>query len=45
MEHMNNVFADDPQLSFFLDFADDVAERRATDLLSRESEDDQNEAA
>lgn len=45
MEHMNKVFVDDPQLSFFLDFADDVAERRATDLLNRDSEDDQDEAA
>lgn len=45
MEHMNKVFPEDPQLSFFLDFADDVAERRAADLLNRDSEDDQDEAA
>lgn len=45
MEHMNKVFPEDPQLSFFLDFADDVAERRASDLLNRDNEDDQDEAA
>jgi hypothetical protein len=45
MEHMNKVFPEDPQLSFFLDFADDVAERRAADLLNRDNEDDQDEAA
>jgi hypothetical protein len=44
-EHMNNVFPEDPQLTFFLDFADDVAERRATDLLNRDGEDEQDEAA
>jgi hypothetical protein len=31
-EHMNAVFKDDPQLSFHLDFADDVAEHRAAEL-------------
>ncbi|MDA9521705.1 hypothetical protein XI06_15550 [Bradyrhizobium sp. CCBAU 11434] len=45
MEHMNKVFPEDPQLTFFMDFADDVAERRAADLLNRDSEDDQDEAA
>jgi hypothetical protein len=45
IEHMNKVFPDDPQLSFFLDFADDFAERRAADLLNRDGEDDQDEAA
>jgi hypothetical protein len=45
MEHMNNVFPEDPQLSFFLDFADDYAEKRASDLLNRDSEDDRDEAA
>jgi hypothetical protein len=44
MEHMNKVFQGDEQLTFFLDFADDVAERRAADLL-RDNEDDQDEAA
>jgi hypothetical protein len=43
MEHMNKVFHE--QLTFFLDFADDVAERRAADLLNRDNEDDQDEAA
>lgn len=45
MEHMDKVFPEDPQLTFFLDFADDFAERRVTDLLNRDSEDDQDEAA
>jgi hypothetical protein len=45
MEHMNKVFQGDEQLTFFLDFADDVAERRAADLLNRDNEDDQDEAA
>jgi len=45
MEHMNKVFPDDPQLSFFLDFSDDVAERRAADLLNRDHDDDEDEAA
>ena len=45
MEHMNKAFPDDPQLSFFLDFADDVAERRAADLLNRDRDDDEDEAA
>ena len=45
MEHMNNAFPEDTQLSFFLEFSDDVAERRAADLLNRDNEDDQDEAA
>jgi hypothetical protein len=45
VEHMNKVFPDDPQLSFFLDFADDVAERRAADLLNKDRDDDEDEAA
>ena len=45
MEHMNKVFPEDPQLSFFLDFADDFAERRAADLLDRDRDDDEEEAA
>jgi hypothetical protein len=45
IEHMNKVFPDDPQLNFFADFSEDIAERRAADLLNRDSEDDQDEAA
>ncbi|MGY4364870.1 hypothetical protein ACVW1A_000935 [Bradyrhizobium sp. LB1.3] len=48
VEHMNKTFPDEPQLNFWLDFAEDVAERRAADLLNRDKdddEDDQDEAA
>jgi hypothetical protein len=46
VEHMNTAFPNDPQLSFFPDFAEDFAERRAADLLKRETdEDDGSEAA
>ncbi len=41
VEHMNKVFADDPQLTFFADFRDDVAEHRATELLERNGEKDE----
>jgi hypothetical protein len=40
VERMNKVFPDDPQLNFFTDFADDVAERR-----SAEWRDDDEDAA
>ena len=42
---MNKVFPEDPQLNFFMDFAEDVAERRAADLLNQDREDDEDEAA
>ena len=46
VEHMNKTFPTDPQLSFFPDFAEDFAERRAAELLKREKdEDDDSEAA
>src|SRR5665213_71795 len=45
VEHMNKVVPDDPQLSFFLDFSDDVAERRAADLLNKDRDDEEDEAA
>jgi hypothetical protein len=45
VDHMNKTFPDDPQLNFFLDFADDVAEKRAADLMNKDNEDDQDEAA
>jgi hypothetical protein len=41
VEHMNNAFPDDPQLSFVLDFADDFAERRAAELLENDDDDDE----
>jgi hypothetical protein len=33
IEHMNKTFPDDPQLSFHLDFVDDLAERRVERAL------------
>lgn len=32
VEHMNKKFPEDPQLTFFADFSDDFAERRAMEL-------------
>lgn len=40
VERMNKVFTDEPQLNFFPDFHDDVAELRAAELATRDSEDD-----
>lgn len=40
VEHMNREFPDDPQLSFFPDFSDDAAERRAADMLNRDRDDE-----
>jgi hypothetical protein len=45
VEHMNRQFADEPQLSFLKDFTDDCAERRAADLLNRDRDEDEDEAA
>jgi hypothetical protein len=45
IEHMNKIFPDDPQLTFFTDFAEDFAEKRAAELLSREAEEEKDEAA
>ncbi len=42
VERMNKVFSSDPQLNFFTDFSDDVAELRAAESLS---DDDDSEAA
>lgn len=39
-EHMNKVFPDDPQLNFLTDFSDDIAERRAADLLDDDKDDE-----
>jgi hypothetical protein len=44
VEHMNRVFTDEPQLSFFPDFRDDVAEHRAAELAARDNEDDEDAA-
>jgi hypothetical protein len=38
-ERMNKVFKDDPQLNFFTDFTEDVAELRAADNLSKHEKD------
>ena len=40
VEHMNRAFSDEPKLQFVLDFTEDVAERRAADLESREGDED-----
>jgi hypothetical protein len=45
VEHMNKVYPGDPQLSFLADFSDDVAERRAAELLNRDKDDDEENAA
>ncbi len=42
VQHMNKAFPEDPQLSFLLDFADDVAEKRALDVAQ---DDEDAEAA
>ena len=39
VEHMRTVFPEE-QLNFWPDFTDDVAERRAADLLAEDAEDD-----
>lgn len=39
VERMNKVFPEDPQLNFFTDFSDDVAELRAAELESRDNDD------
>ena len=44
VEHMNQVFPDDPQLNFFLDFHDDYAERKAAELLDRDKGGDEEVA-
>jgi hypothetical protein len=40
VEHMNRVFPEDPQLTFFADFRDDVEEHRAAELATREDDED-----
>ena len=41
VEHMNKAFPDDPQLSFFADFTEDCAERRAAELLDQDRNEDE----
>jgi hypothetical protein len=43
VERMNKVFPDDPQLNFFTDFTDDVAELRAAEMRSDDEEDDNDD--
>jgi hypothetical protein len=38
---MNKAFPADPQLNFVLDFSDDIAERRAAELLEQDKDDDE----
>lgn len=40
VEHMNSAFPDDPQLNFFTDFSDDVAELRAAEQPETDRDDD-----
>lgn len=44
VDHMNGTFPTDPQLSLHLDFADDVAEKRAADMGSKEIDDEDDVA-
>jgi hypothetical protein len=41
VQHMNKTFPDDPQLHFVLSFDDDVAEKRAAELLDQDKDDDE----
>ena len=40
VERMNKNFPDDPQLSFYLSFDDDVAEHRAAEQAERDKGED-----
>jgi hypothetical protein len=44
VERMNKNFPDDPQLNFFADFRDDVAELRAAETSVRDDDDDEEAA-
>ena len=44
VEHLNKAFPADPQLSFLTDFGDDCAERRATEILDRDRDDEEDAA-
>lgn len=41
VDRMNKVFPDDPQLSFFTDFSDDVAELRAAEIAGNTDEEEE----
>lgn len=41
VDHMNRAFPDDPQLTFFPDFHDDYAERKAAEQIARDDDDDE----
>jgi hypothetical protein len=43
-EHMNRIFPDEPELKFWPDFTDDMAELRAAELLEEDHEDDEDAA-
>jgi len=45
VEHMNKTFPDDPELRFLLDFTEDVAEKRAAELLDNDKDDDDKDEA
>lgn len=45
VERMNKMFPEEPELNFFADFTDDVAELRAVEILQGEADDDEEEAA
>lgn len=45
VEHMNRAFPQDPQLSFLMDFSEDCAERRAADVLNRDRDESEDDAA
>jgi hypothetical protein len=44
VDHMNRTFPEDQQLTFFADFSDDYAERRAAEQLARDRDDDEDAA-
>jgi hypothetical protein len=41
VEHMNKTFPDEPQLNFFTDFSEDMAEHRAAELLEADKDDEE----
>ncbi|MCF6215460.1 MAG: hypothetical protein L3J58_04710, partial [Emcibacter sp.] len=40
VERMNKMFPKESQLNFFADFSDDIAEKRAADLIARDAKGD-----
>lgn len=42
-EHMTRAFPDEPQLNFFKDFTDDVAEMRAADRLAADCDEEDDD--